>query len=47
MPPQQGYGLLDFVDNIQRFRAHGWLIYLDCVRLNFSRRDTYGRGPRL
>jgi hypothetical protein len=47
MPPQQGYRLPDFVDNIQRFRAHGWLIYLDCVRLNFSRRDTYGRCHRL
>jgi hypothetical protein len=23
MPPQQAYGLLDFVDNIQHFRAHG------------------------
>jgi len=23
MPPQQGYGLLDFVDNILRFGAHG------------------------
>jgi len=25
MPPQQGYRLPDFVDNILRFRAHGWL----------------------
>jgi hypothetical protein len=23
MPPQQAYGLLDFVDNVQHFRAHG------------------------
>jgi hypothetical protein len=25
MPPQQGYRLPDFVDNILRFRAHGLL----------------------
>jgi hypothetical protein len=23
MPPQQAYGLLDFVDNVLRFGAHG------------------------
>jgi hypothetical protein len=25
MPPQQGYALLDFVDELFGFRAHGWI----------------------
>jgi hypothetical protein len=25
MPPQQGYALLDFVDEFFGFRAHGWI----------------------
>jgi len=28
MPPQQAYGLLDFVDNVLRFRAHDILLLL-------------------
>jgi hypothetical protein len=32
MPPQQGYRLPDFVDNVLRFRAHG-----DCFFLLVSR----------
>jgi hypothetical protein len=28
MPPQQAYGLLDFVDNIQGFVAHGFAFVL-------------------
>jgi hypothetical protein len=32
MPPQQAYGLPDFVDDILRFRAHG-----DCFFLLVSR----------
>jgi hypothetical protein len=26
MPPQQGYGLLDFVDNVLDFRTHEALV---------------------
>jgi hypothetical protein len=27
MPPQQGYRLPYLIDNILRFRAHGWPFY--------------------
>jgi hypothetical protein len=37
MPPQQAYGLLDFVDELFGFRAHGWKGLP--VRL-LNRRDT-------
>jgi hypothetical protein len=31
MPPQQGYRLPDFIDNVLRFRAHGWLFCPEMV----------------
>jgi hypothetical protein len=27
MPPQQAYGLLDFIDELFGFRAHGWMSF--------------------
>jgi hypothetical protein len=39
MPPQQGYRLPDFVDDVLRFRAHGWLFVL-FAEMAIGRRDT-------
>jgi hypothetical protein len=50
MPPQQAYGLLDFIDNIHNFIAHlaCTLPYLDIrLRLNKLRRpESKVRGHR-
>jgi hypothetical protein len=39
MPPQQGNRLPDFIDNVLRFRAHGWLFY-PVAEMALDRRDT-------
>jgi hypothetical protein len=41
MPPQQGYRLPDFIDNVLRFRAHGWLF---CPVLKWCPATEKARG---
>jgi hypothetical protein len=40
MPPQQGYRLPDLVDNVERFRAHGFGFCPVVLLLARSWRDT-------